>query len=70
MPTISGITAHDRRNAQIMAMQEDGMLRLAGTGEAARKGRDLLRELAPNATMDRQLAEDLIAERRIEAEHE
>ncbi|MFA5732921.1 MAG: hypothetical protein WC934_13105 [Acidithiobacillus sp.] len=53
-----------------MAMQEDGMLRLAGTGEAARKGRDLLRELAPNATMDRQLAEDLIAERRIEAEHE
>lgn len=40
-----------------MAMHEDGMLRLTGTGEAARKGRGLLRELAPNATMDRQLAD-------------
>ncbi|MBU2768472.1 AbrB family transcriptional regulator [Acidithiobacillus ferrivorans] len=54
----------------IMAMHEDGMLRLIGPGEAARKGRGLLHELAPNATMDRHLAEELIAERRIEAEHE
>ncbi len=54
----------------IMAMYEDGMLRLIGPGEAARRGRGLLRELAPNATMDRHLAEELIAERRIEAEHE
>ncbi|HUX19154.1 MAG TPA: MraZ N-terminal domain-containing protein [Acidithiobacillus sp.] len=54
----------------IMAMHEDGMLRLIGPGEAARRGRGLLRELAPNATMDRHLAEELIAERRIEAEHE
>ena len=41
----------------IMAMHEDGMLQLTGTGEAARKGRGLLCELAPNATMDRQLAD-------------
>ena len=54
----------------IMAMHEDGMLRLIGPGEAARRGRGLLRELAPSATMDRHLAEELIAERRIEAEHE
>jgi hypothetical protein len=51
-------------------MHEDGMLRLIGPGEAARRGRGLLRELAPNATMDRHLAEELITERRIEAEHE
>lgn len=54
----------------IMAVQEDGVLRLITPGEAARRGRGLLRELAPDATRDRQLAEELIAERRIEAEHE
>ncbi|WP_123105560.1 AbrB/MazE/SpoVT family DNA-binding domain-containing protein [Acidithiobacillus sulfuriphilus] len=54
----------------IMAVQEDGVLRLITPGEAARRGRGLLRELAPDTTRDRQLAEELIAERRIEAEHE
>ncbi|MDD2746722.1 MAG: RES family NAD+ phosphorylase [Acidithiobacillus ferrooxidans] len=39
-------------------------------GEAARKGRGLLRKLAPDTMKDRQLAEELIAERRNEAEHE
>ena len=54
----------------IMAVQEDGVLRLISPGEAARRGRGLLRKLAPDTTRDRQLAEELITERRIEAEHE
>ena len=53
-----------------MAMHEDGMLRLISPGESARRGRGLLRELAPDTTRDRHLADELIAERRIEAEHE
>ncbi|WP_346380512.1 AbrB/MazE/SpoVT family DNA-binding domain-containing protein [Acidithiobacillus sp.] len=57
-------------SALILTVQEDGMLRLISPGEAARRGRGLLRELAPGTTRDRQLADELIAERRIEVEHE
>ena len=57
-------------SALILTVQEDGMLRLISPGEAARRGRGLLRKLAPGTTRDRQLADELIAERRIEAEHE
>lgn len=54
----------------IMAVQEDGMLRLISPRESAHRGRGLFREMAPDNSTDRQVAEELIAERRIEAEHE
>ncbi|MGC9129217.1 MAG: AbrB/MazE/SpoVT family DNA-binding domain-containing protein [Acidithiobacillus sp.] len=43
---------------------EDGGLRLIRPEESARRGRGLLRERSPEATRDRRLADELIAERR------
>jgi len=53
----------DQGSTLILAVQDDGALRLISAGEAAHSGRGLLRVLAPKSAMDRRLAEELIAER-------
>jgi AbrB family looped-hinge helix DNA binding protein len=53
----------------ILTVETDGSLRLQSAREAARHGRGLLRQLLPPLE-DRCLSEELIAERRAEAERE
>lgn len=53
----------------ILTVEVDGSLRLQSAREAARHGRGLLCQLHPDLA-GRRLSEELIAERRAEAEHE
>lgn len=53
----------------ILTVEADGVLRLVSAREAARHGRGLLRELLPDLA-GRCLSEELIAERREEADRE
>ncbi len=56
-------------DALILAVEPDGVLRLLSLREVARRGRGILRKLVPTAA-HRRLSEELIKERRIEAEYE
>ena len=59
-----------QRGSKVILTIHEEEIRLTSAAEIARKGRGLLRTMAPEGVKDRQLAEEMIAERRHAADQE